>query len=334
MKFEPQNSNFSIQQLDPGVLSVSSFSETLPHIRREFDERYAQPLQAHGDKLIWEPWTVGEQYHLLRTPMEMFCKDQEKVDALMEELGRFAQSELGLMALSHPWVSLYNEGCFQNFHTDPKHGPWAFTLSLTPEIFFEKASGGTTDILNCFQEGFQESLAAAPKEEAQLFTKVASRFNQLTVFDSRRPHKVSAVRGVHSLLESRCVIHGWFTDPQPYLEGDLETDALQTLIDLCLEEAETLEESLGTSISGYAVVKLSQQAGENLQVLMGRDNLLSLETRSYLGDRWKAKFASRLATRIENKKREPQLSKTLAEAQSNFALTVPIVFETEESIQD
>lgn len=321
---------------DPGILSIENFSEVLPSIREEFEQRYAQPFEAHSEKLIWEPWTVGDQYHLLRTPLELFCKSQEKIDQLMDELGHFAQSELGLMALSHPWVSLYNEGCFQNFHTDPKHGPWAFTLSLTPNVFFEKATGGSTDILNCFAEGFQSSLANAPMEEAELLSSVQTPFNQLTVFDSRRPHKVAGVRGVHSLLESRCVIHGWFTDPQPFLEGELDSGTLQLLIDLCLEEAEGLETSLDTALSGYTVLKLVKKPGEALNVHVGRDNLLGHKSQAYISPAWKTQFASQLDSRItaalgssdiEEQKKEP----LRREALSSFALTVPVVFEASDN---
>ena len=61
--------------------------------------------------------------------------------------------------------------------------------------------------------------------------EVPALFNRLTVFDPRIPHGVRRVEGTHDVRDGRLVIHGWFVQPRPFIEGPLSTRALQTAID-------------------------------------------------------------------------------------------------------
>ena len=48
---------------------------------------------------------------------------------------------------------------------------------------------------------------------------IEPKFDRLTVFDPRLPHGVRRVSGTTDPLQARLVLHGWFTDPQPFAEG-------------------------------------------------------------------------------------------------------------------
>ena len=52
------------------------------------------------------------------------------------------------------------------------------------------------------------------------------RFNRLVAFDPRIPHGVRRVEGTHDPREGRLVIHGWFVQPRPFIEGPLPVEEL------------------------------------------------------------------------------------------------------------
>ena len=105
------------------------------------------------------------------------------------------------------------DGCQQELHCDNVHGPWAFVLSLTN--WHQRAfTGGETMILSDRALDFWTHLQADEVvERQQLMDVVDPHFNQLTVFDPRRPHGVRQVRGVQDPARSRVVLHGWFVEP-------------------------------------------------------------------------------------------------------------------------
>lgn len=106
------------------------------------------------------------------------------------------------------------------------HGPFAFVFSLTNwknRLF----RGGETlmlrdDVLD-YWAGF-ESLRSV--EERDIVREIEPRFNRLTVFDPRVPHGVRRVDGTHDPREGRLVIHGWFVQPRPFIEGPVPAAAL------------------------------------------------------------------------------------------------------------
>jgi len=123
--------------------------------------------------------------------------------------------------ISEPWLSAYIDGSFQNLHSDVPHGPYSFVYSLTP---WQKRSfsGGETLIAKPkLLRYFSELNPNTSHEEKDLFKRVPPKFNQLTLFDPRYPHGVARVNGVENLLGARLVIHGWFTEPRPMIEGGL-----------------------------------------------------------------------------------------------------------------
>ena len=114
---------------------------------------------------------------------------------------------LGCHDISPPWLSCYVEGCEQTPHVDAPHGPWAWVFSLTPWGGHHFSGGRTV-------------LHRARKE------RIEPRFNQLFVFDPNLRHGVERVQGTTDPREGRLVVHGWFVQPRPFIEGPLSTRAL------------------------------------------------------------------------------------------------------------
>ena len=147
----------------------------------------------------------GEYTHL-RTPAWLYFPPK-LYQRFHQRLVWWGRRVLGCHDVSPPWLSVYVEGCEQQPHVDAPHGPWAFVYSLT-HWGNHGWSGGRT------------VLHQRPR------TFIAPRFNQLAVFDPRVLHGVERVRGVLDPRKGRLVIHGWFVQPRPFIEGPLSTKAL------------------------------------------------------------------------------------------------------------
>lgn len=189
-------------------------------LRNEFDTRFKDPRQTTADRFVWDYWHVPEQYTLVRTSAQTFFAPQ-LIQNFMLELLAWGQENLGCRAISPPWLSYYVDGCRQELHADVPHGPWAFVYSLTPWSK-RKFRGGETLIAR--PELLEFWRHTGPKdyhERNDFFTKVPAKFNRLVVFDPRLPHGVEAVTGVQDPREARLVLHGWFTEPRPFIEGGL-----------------------------------------------------------------------------------------------------------------
>ena len=200
-------------------------------LRDTFTTRFENPLHATSDRFCWDYWRVPDQYRLLRTPAESFF-GTKPFKPFLEHLLNWGRSNLGCQMISHPWLSAYIDGCYQSLHSDVPHGPWSFVYSLTPWNT-RKFTGGETVIAKPkLLRYFQEVTHHQSDEHAQLFQKVEPKFNRLTVFDPRYPHGVQSVKGEEDLLASRLVIHGWFTEPRPMLEGTLPFKKIMKPLDL------------------------------------------------------------------------------------------------------
>ena len=81
---------------------------------------------------------------------------------------------------------------------------------------------------------------------------------QLLVFDGRLPHGVRPVDGVMDPLEARIVLHGWFTDLRPFIEGSLSSDSIETALDAALGEIyDQLEAPDMPPVLGAVIVRLT-----------------------------------------------------------------------------
>lgn len=205
-----------------------NFSRFAKPLRAAFDGRFADPKQARSDRFVWDFWNVPDQYTLLRTPADHFFP-RAAYAKFLGELGQWASATLGCTAITPPWLSYYVEGCEQKLHSDVPHGPWAFVYSLSPPR--RKFRGGETLLLKPgvldYWSGFSE---AQDRELNSFVERIEPRFNRLVVFDPRIPHGVTRVEGTMDPREARLVMHGWFTDPKPCLEGALTARQVAPLL--------------------------------------------------------------------------------------------------------
>ncbi|MBS1958841.1 MAG: hypothetical protein JST80_05140 [Bdellovibrionales bacterium] len=263
------------------IRTLPSFSKHARAMRSHFEAVFNDPMRARSERFCWDYWNVPGQYRLLRTPAtEFFGPAGQK---FIEELTAYGRKFLGCQMISHPWMSSYLDGHYQNLHSDVPHGPYSFVFSLTP---YSRVAWPT----RAFRGG--ETLVAKPKllryfrdlkssesdEESQLFHRLQQPFNQLTIFDPRYPHGVSRVEGNDDLLKSRLVIHGWFTEPRPMLEGALTERKAGPVMDLIAQHM-----IQGLSSMGYTGL-LSLRLQINSEGNLMRTEVLASHLTNIMGD--------------------------------------------------
>jgi len=206
------------------ILLEKNFSSVARDLRKVFEGKFADPRKTRSDRFVWDYWHIENQYSVLRTPARYFFP-KPLFEKLEKELVSYGQSKLGCNGISDPWISLYVDGSYQNLHADSPHGPWAYVYSLT-KWKTRKFRGGETllakDALLSFWQNFtRDRRNERGMEFPDLFDSIPPEFNQLTLFDPRLPHGVKEVRGTRDPLEGRLVVHGWFVEPRPFIEGAL-----------------------------------------------------------------------------------------------------------------
>jgi hypothetical protein len=209
------------------VVIVDRFAREAEALRAVFDDRFAEPRRARGDRFVWDWWHVPEQYTHLRTPAWTYFP-RALYERFHRRLVEWGREVLGCHDISPPWLSCYVDGCRQELHADLPHGPWAFVYSLT-RWRGRPFTGGETllvrdDVLDYWHD-FQSTRAV---EHRELVRAVEPRFGRLVAFDPRIPHGVRTVRGTQDPREGRLVIHGWFVQPRPFVRGPLPARALAT----------------------------------------------------------------------------------------------------------
>jgi hypothetical protein len=212
------------------LIVVERFAPESRALRAHLDARLADPRTARTDRFVWDWWHVPGQYTVLRTPAWTFFP-RGAYQAFHRRLAWWGRRVLGCHDVSPPWLSCYVEGCGQELHGDLPHGPWAFVLSLT-RWEGRPFRGGETLLLReevlDYWTGFRSTRELETRE---LFRSVAPRFNRLAVFDPRIPHGVRTVTGTRDPREGRVVVHGWFVQPRPFVEGPLPVSALADRIE-------------------------------------------------------------------------------------------------------
>ena len=206
-----------------------NFHDGAKELRAAFDARFADPRRGGSERFVWDFWHVPDQYTLLRTPAASFFP-KKAFEPFLNRLADWGRNVLGCAALSPPWVSYYIDGCQQQLHSDVPHGPWAYVFSLTPPRPLFR--GGETMILRPEVLDYWRTFNDAEDRELSSFVqRVAPKFNRLTVFDPRLPHGVTPVRGTMDPREARLVVHGWFTEPRPCLQGSLRASQVAGPLD-------------------------------------------------------------------------------------------------------
>ncbi len=215
-------------------------------LRDEFDQRFDAKADPAG-RFVWDMWHVPNQYRLLRTPARNFFSPK-LYDLFHQQLAWWGRDVLGCHDVSPIWLSSYTDGCFQNLHGDLPHGPFAFVYSLTnwkPRAF----TGGETLILkDRILDFWSDPRFPNGLESGDIFERIEPRFGRLVVFDPRRPHGVAEVKGALGVEYSRLVMHGWFIQPRPFVQGPLRVEALG----VCLEG---LSERLGQLLSTAGILE-------------------------------------------------------------------------------
>jgi hypothetical protein len=202
------------------VVIINNFAAEARRLRAHFDARFADPRDVRADRFVWDYWHVPEQYTVLRTPAyEFFPK--KIYEAFHRRLVAFGRRVLGCHDISPPWLSCYVDGCRQELHADVPHGQWAFVFSLT--LWRQRSfDGGETLLLRPeVLDYWRDFPSGGGVEHAELIAAVAAEFNRLVVFDPRIPHGVRTVTGTRDPRFGRLVVHGWFVQPRPFVEGAL-----------------------------------------------------------------------------------------------------------------
>ncbi|MGE0617164.1 MAG: 2OG-Fe(II) oxygenase [Bacteriovoracia bacterium] len=287
-------------------------------LRKEFDRRFADPLASDSRRFVWDYWHVPDQYTAIRTPAYHFFPKKLYAD-FHRALLKFGREQLGCFDVTPPWLSYYVDGCGQQPHADLPHGPWAFVYSLT-EWDRREFTGGETFLFKPRALAYWPSLGD-PRHEGKgvekrdLIEKVPPRFNRLFVFDPRVPHGVEPVRGVSDPRKARLVIHGWFTEPQPYVEGSLTRGQVAGTIREVLGEVHEVV-SHWSGIHGTYCVRLTiGPSGVVQQVKELTQTLVSLETGS---TQELAPFRQALRGRLQTLR--------FPKARGTSRLTLPLMF--------
>ncbi len=104
------------------------------------------------------------------------------------------------------------------------------------------------EILSLWSQGVPAGHAF---EENEIVERVPPIQGRLVVFDPRRPHGVSRVSGTLDPLEGRLVVHGWFAQPLPFVEGPMTPaaaeDSLQAFDKVLAKSLSNGIESTGTA---------------------------------------------------------------------------------------
>lgn len=296
------------------IITTDSFYPRAKEMRAHFEDRFHDPREANADRFIWDYWHVPGQYTTLRTPAYHFFP-KKLYEEFHNRLVWWGRRELGCHDISPPWMSCYIDGCKQDLHGDLPHGPWAFVFSLTPWRG-RKFKGGETllmreEILNYWSDfDFSRGL-----EHEQVFREVPPLFNRLTVFDPRIPHGVREVKGVQDVLEGRLVIHGWFVQPRPFIEGPLPPRELQDLIDSLSFELEKLF-SQGLDVHGMLSIRLKVTAAGHVSEIKA----LSNSVRHPAGDQ---RVVKALLRHIANLVAKHKFNKR----KTASSVTLPLIFE-------
>lgn len=238
------------------LITLDRFSRQAVALRKTFDQRFADPRETRSDRFVWDHWHVPDQYTLVRTPADAFFPPAV-FRKFLGELGGWAEENLGCSALTPPWLSYYVDGCEQKLHSDVPHGPWAYVFSLSPTK--PRFTGGETLILKPEVLDYWRNFSDSQDREINSFVeRVAPKFNRLIVFDPRLPHGVTPVHGTQDPREARLVIHGWFTDPKPYLEGALSARQVAPVLD---EAVGSFVDSLAELGQWHGILSLRLRVG-------------------------------------------------------------------------
>ena len=113
-----------------GYLVADRFFDGADALRSAYDAHFAEPDKNTDRHIVWNYWHVPGLYTYLKTnPSKVL--PEPLVTRFMQRLNAWAMATLGLSTRSHPWLSLYVNGCGQDLHNDSLNGQMGFVFSLT-----------------------------------------------------------------------------------------------------------------------------------------------------------------------------------------------------------
>jgi hypothetical protein len=134
------------------------------------------------------------------------------------------------------------------------------------------------------------------------------------VFDPRVPHGVRTVTGTHDPREGRLVVHGWFVQPRPFIQGPLASRELNPRID-------ELTRSLPAWIGELPIAGL-------LSVAFRVDRRGAVSAARVLSDTTRVPRGAEAARRrVVRRIRDAIAAWRFAKQRGGSAVTLPLVFE-------
>ena len=194
-------------------------------MRKCIDEHFARQFQ-HGPSThqVWNYWHVPGLYTYLRTQPEKILPVQ-LVKTLIASIEGWGRTNLGMDALTPPYLSMYVNGCRQGLHNDSGNGRFGWVYSLTND--HRRTQGGETLVLRLDDYGTRMH---HPHAGTGLYDLVEPKFNRLVVFDDRVPHAVQPVEGSYDPIEARFVLHGHLRVSGVKLEGAMTREAALAIV--------------------------------------------------------------------------------------------------------
>jgi hypothetical protein len=301
---------------------VDSFYPHAAELRSHFEERFVDPRATRPDRFIWDYWNVPGQYTQLRTPAyEFFPKEiYEKFHLYLLDWGR---RNLGCHDVSPPWMSCYLDGHYQGMHSDYPHGPFAFVFSLSPKKL--RFKGGETLLLKDEILSFWQNLDNLKAfEEQAVYKRIPSPFNRLTVFDPRVPHGVSRLEGAEDVLEGRLVLHGWFVQPRPWIDGPLSPRRFRQWTDGFQEELAPVfmnGRMVAHGMCSFRFEVLPSGKTRNARILANTVRLLAGTEGSITAEKaWNRRLEKQILAIVE--------SSDFGKQKGLSVVTLPLVFES------
>jgi hypothetical protein len=148
---------------------------------------------------------------------------------------------------------------------------------------------------------------------------IPAKMNRLVVFDPKIPHGVRRIEGNLNPVQGRLVIHGWFVQPRPFIEGPLSSQRLQKHIEAL---SETVQEFMAQEIPLTGLLSLTFEV--SLSGTASNVRVLSDTTRvPFEFEAFRKKLISQLKKEIGAFRFNPQKAKS--------RVTLPLVFERSSS---
>lgn len=246
-------------------------------LRKHFEDVYSNPRQGDARRFCFDPWYIEGQFNHLRTPAEDFFP-QPILQPFWEYLVGWGRKTLGCQMISPPWMSLYLSGHFQNWHADNPQGPFAFVYTLSPR--WKSGRGGRTLIL---KPGILDYWNQPPLQQGyeanRIYDSLMPKWNRLLVFDPRLPHRVEKVNDVKDPLEGRLVIHGWFVDPRPMIEGEPDSKSLKVFLEDFVQQS-LQKQSFLSEFRGYLCFRISVNPSGEIRDVRSQASTLVAPQRS------------------------------------------------------